>query len=335
MNFATFERAVGAPLDAVRAFLGATVVEVTPVSRVRPADAVRGAVRVRLADGRLVKLRRASTEAQARDVAALLEALDEPALPRALFVSGRVLVEPWVEGVPLDGHPELVRHAETLGALLGRVHTARVAGRAPSRTTASTDPVRARFERHVADLAAAGVLLAADADRARALVAATLPFRRGRRRAPRPLRGERRRDPAGRAVVVDNESVRVAELDGDSAARSREWPWTPPSAPRSSPVTRPRPAAARRTGLAYPRRDQSLHVRACACGCRRRTCSRTSARSSPTTSRGPEPATARRGRTARARGRRAGARLGEPQPAPLRLDRLEQPRRHELATVAP
>ena len=267
MNFATFERAVGAPLDAVRAFLGATVVEVTPVSRVRPADAVRGAVRVRLADGRLVKLRRASTEAQARDVAALLEALDEPALPRALFVSGRVLVEPWVEGVPLDGHPELVRHAETLGALLGRVHTARVAGRAPSRTTASTDPVRARFERHVADLAAAGVLLAADADRARALVAATLPALAEVGVVHRDLCAENVVvTPAGRAVVVDNESVRVAELDGDLGRTFARWPmdaavraaFLAGYAPHRDPAAAQRDERAWRT-LAV---TKSLHVRA-------------------------------------------------------------------------
>jgi len=266
MNLSTFERLAGAPLDAVRAWLGADVVEVTSMSRVRPDDAVRGTVRVTLADGRQVKLRRAASEAHARDVATLLEALDEPALPRALFVSGRVLVEPWIAGVPLDGHPAPVPHARALGALLGRVHSARVAGRTPASPTASTDAVRARFERHVADLADAGVLGPADADGARALVAAMLPARADVGVVHRDLCAENVVvTPAGLDVVVDNESMRVGELDGDLARTFARWPMDAASraaflagyATHRDPATALRDERAWRT-LAV---TKSLHVR--------------------------------------------------------------------------
>jgi Ser/Thr protein kinase RdoA (MazF antagonist) len=225
MTLDPFESSDGAPLDAVRRFLGAEIVEVSPVSDLRPASAVRGVVRLTLADGRRVKLRRMATPEQARAVAALLDALDEPALPRAAFVAGRLVVERWVEGAPLEGHRDLVAHARSLGALLGRVHTARVPGAPAPPAGAPTAGARARFERHVADLVAAGALDGPDGDRARALVGATLPAHAEVGIVHRDLCAANVVVPAdGRAVVVDNESLRVAALDGDLGLTFARWP---------------------------------------------------------------------------------------------------------------
>ncbi len=109
------ESALGRSLDPVRAALGSEVVTWTPNSPLPAGGSARAAYRVGLADGRSVKLRRLREPSQGRLIAGWLAELNDAHFARILLHHEDLLVEEWIDGVPLIADASLAR--ELAGAL--------------------------------------------------------------------------------------------------------------------------------------------------------------------------------------------------------------------------
>lgn len=112
---------LGKDAGDARARLGAEILTAVALSRFRLPDDPRLAYRLDLADGSTVKVRRVSDAEQARRVVDILAAASENDFSRVLGVQGRVLIEAWVAGTPLELPSSLTDLVEA-GALLGRLH---------------------------------------------------------------------------------------------------------------------------------------------------------------------------------------------------------------------
>jgi Ser/Thr protein kinase RdoA (MazF antagonist) len=172
-------------LLAGQGFAGARIEALAPPGTGRRAG--RWSLRVETADGRVWKLRRLESPAEAARLSALRARVDAPFLPSMTPLAqgtppaagGAFLAEPWVEGEPLS--PALAEaRAEELGALLGRLHAATpadaLAGAEPgaaARAAAEERAERARAD--LAELARSGRLPGASAGRLRRLLDAAAP----------------------------------------------------------------------------------------------------------------------------------------------------------------
>jgi aminoglycoside phosphotransferase (APT) family kinase protein len=116
------ERALAEDLAWVASELRSEISEVTAVSPLRGRDRPRAAFRVRLADGRQLKLRRMRSPERAAQVARLTGSLRDLGVPQVVLLRAGALAVEWVEGTPLregPGHPDRIEEA---GRLLGRIH---------------------------------------------------------------------------------------------------------------------------------------------------------------------------------------------------------------------
>jgi aminoglycoside phosphotransferase (APT) family kinase protein len=100
-----------------------------------PEERKRGrcAYRVELEDGRTIKARRLESAEAASRLFELRVGLEEAFAP-VTAQHGRVLLEAWIEGVPLTELDSEAR-AEEAGALLGRLHSIEVAATPPTVST--------------------------------------------------------------------------------------------------------------------------------------------------------------------------------------------------------
>lgn len=229
----TDPRAAGVVLDAdVRSALDALSVEAVGAVRITGLPSARSnrtTVRVALADGRTVKVRRLSRPSKAERFGRLVEALGHARLPAVLRLDGRIAVEAWVEGTPLSKLPATPERLRQAADILGSLHGTRRIGRRSLHATVSTRRLVQRVKRHLAKLAATVTITRHDA---LALSDALSRF------APREaLLGLTHNDfcaanlvedADGRLFVVDNEGLRLGFLDYDLARTWYRWPLPGP-----------------------------------------------------------------------------------------------------------
>jgi hypothetical protein len=181
----------------------------------------RHAYRVTLADGRTVKARRTLGESQARRVVEALRAVADARFPRVLSRHGPVLLEEWIDGVPLTSAAVEDRHLAEAAAVLAEVHLVEALAGVPVREWGDTAARLAATETRLQRLAGAGAL-----DEASRTVLASALRDHDPRRAeiglvhldfcPENLVIDRE----GRLRVVDNEALAVDALAYDLG---RSW----------------------------------------------------------------------------------------------------------------
>jgi Ser/Thr protein kinase RdoA (MazF antagonist) len=191
------------------------------VSPLGERKGVRFAYRVELEDGRTVKARHFGNEAAARRVLELHRGL-EAAFARPLARDGPVLLEEWIDGVPLSDREAEARAGEA-GALLGRLHATPLGAEVPP--TANTGGWRAGAEADLALLGDAGMLAAGEVAALRAELHGRDP---GVARAVlihRDFCAENMLlDHHGRLRIIDNEQLDIAPADYDLGRTFHRWP---------------------------------------------------------------------------------------------------------------
>ncbi len=203
---------------ALRA-LGLEAVEAEPIHSL-PLGADRETLRIRLAGGGSVKVRRFPCARLADRYLAIARAIEAP-LVRVLGGVGALTVEEWIEGVPLSTLPLTTPRLEQAADLLGRVHTARP----PARRM--TGRIRRRTRKWLTRLAGAGALAWPTAGALLARVDTMAP----RRAALAVVHGDMCAEnlleiAGGRLVAIDNERLQLAFLDFDLARTWVRWPLT-------------------------------------------------------------------------------------------------------------
>ena len=217
------------PADVLRVLdrLGMAPVAFTPVGGFPRWHVDRITFRVDLADGTTVKVRRVTKAARPTRAAALVRALDDPRLAPPLAMEGRVAVEAWVAGTPLQPTTITTQRVHEAADLLASLHARSDVPGHPFRRTGSVAPVRERALRHLAELHTGGVLHAHERQELTARIGRDLPIRATRG----VVHGDLCPDNLvvtddGALVSVDNERVRIDFLDHDLARTWTRWPMT-------------------------------------------------------------------------------------------------------------
>jgi aminoglycoside phosphotransferase (APT) family kinase protein len=162
-----------------------------------------------------------------RQAAALRVGLADDRLPKILLVSGRVVVEEWIDGVSLQHLPPSESRLSQAADLLGALHATRAVGRLRLPLWRRVRPLLRRAERHLARLVAAGAVCDAE----RRLIACSLA-----RFAPEHAWAgvthddfcaeNLVEDPSGRVLAVDNEHMGIGFLEFDLARTWYRWPMS-------------------------------------------------------------------------------------------------------------
>ena len=219
------ERAVERDLAWIAEQLGSPVAGARPVSPLRGRSQPRAALRVELADGLRVKLRRVGTPDEAEALASLLGALAPLGFPRVVARRGHALVEEWIEGRVLADAPIAGDALKAAARLLGAVHGTRPSADALLPEPRSAGAELARCDEHLAALVGAGRLSRGEADALSGALRRLVP--------PQPVHGITHGDfapenlivdAAGRLRPIDNEAVRIGVLDLDLARVWTRWP---------------------------------------------------------------------------------------------------------------
>jgi len=195
--------------------------QVVLISPLGERKGVRFAYRVTLEDGRTVKARHFGSEAAARRALELQAGLDEAFVP-AVAQDGPVLVEQWIEGVPLSDLDAAARIDEA-GDLLGRLHCTPLGMLDPLVT--ATRRWREAAESDLALLGGTSGLAARDVEALRTEIA-----RRDPGEAPTVLIHKdfcienMLIDRHGRLRIIDNEQLEIAPAGFDLGRTFHRWP---------------------------------------------------------------------------------------------------------------
>jgi aminoglycoside phosphotransferase (APT) family kinase protein len=179
------------------------------------------------ADGRSLKVRYYARPTKVREAAALRVGLADDRLPKILLVSGRVVVEEWIDGVSLQHLPLSESRLSQAADLLGALHATRAVGRLRLPVSRRVRPLLRRADRQLAHLVAAGAVRAAERD----IIARSLA-----RFAPEDAWAGVTHDdfcaenlvenPFGRVLAVDNEHMGIGFLEFDLARTWYRWPMS-------------------------------------------------------------------------------------------------------------
>ena len=202
--------------------LDAPLVSVTCVSSLPSLRSQRGAFRLGLADGSVLKGRRVESTTVAERIEALSRLLDRSHFPRVLARRGCALLMEWIEGRPLaasDCHPDLFRRC---GALQGALHSLPIA---PKPTGQHSPDWPARLGEMIEVLVQHNALGRRDGKEALELAIADAPdvFAVGLSHGDFCLENMIVRPP-GHVYVVDNESLTIGAYDHDLARTWYRWP---------------------------------------------------------------------------------------------------------------
>lgn len=187
------------------------------------ARAERATFRIVTTSGRVVKARRLSRVAVARRYVALVRMLRPLSVPTILGRRGRVTIETWIAGTPLDALPHRSQRWRDAGALLRAIH--RTEGAATARRgRALTRPFFVDLLARLDVLVAAGALTAAERTVLARALATSRPSRARTGLTHNDFCGENLvEDAEGRLHVIDNGGLRVGFLDFDLARAWYRW----------------------------------------------------------------------------------------------------------------
>jgi aminoglycoside phosphotransferase (APT) family kinase protein len=181
--------------------------------------------RVELTSGRVVKVRRVTRPGQPTQAAALVRALADPDLPAPLVITGLVMIEDWVDGVPLAEIRVSGREIDAAADLLGRLHARTSIPGRRFRRVGPVGPLLTTTLDRIDALTERGALTRTEARRLVSEVRRGLPERGARG----PVHGDLCAENLvlasdGRVVSIDNERVRIDFLDFDLARTWTRWP---------------------------------------------------------------------------------------------------------------
>jgi hypothetical protein len=210
-------------IEAALERFGITPRRVALISPLKERKGSRLSYRVDADDGRTIKARQLDTSDGARRLLALRAGLEEAFAP-ALAQYGCVLIEEWIEGLPLTELDAEAR-AEEGGVLLSRLHARALDPGAPS--TFSTGKWSERAMSDLEILAGAGKLDAGEATALRAEI---------QRRAPEAARAvvvhldfcaeNMLIDARGQLRVIDNELLAIRPAGLDLGRTFDRWPMS-------------------------------------------------------------------------------------------------------------
>ncbi len=121
--------------------LGAEPVAAEPITTLQLRGSARFTYRVRLADGRSVKLRRPSRPEKAACAWRLLDAIADARFAAVILREDDLVVEEWVEGTPLGTVVPRAEHVASAAAFLAALHRLRLDGTETGHVVA-TAPLR-------------------------------------------------------------------------------------------------------------------------------------------------------------------------------------------------
>ena len=192
------------------------------ISRPEERKRMRCAYRVELEDGRTIKARQLESIEAASRLFELRVGLEEAFAP-AMAQHGRVLLEAWIEGVPLTELDAEAR-AEEAGALLGRLHSIEVAARPQ---TVSTLQWRERTKEDLESLVEAGKLGLREVARLDAELDRWDPETARLACVHRDFCAENMLiDPRGRLRIIDNEWFTIDPAGLDLGRTFTRWPMS-------------------------------------------------------------------------------------------------------------
>jgi aminoglycoside phosphotransferase len=205
--------------------IDAPLVNVTCVSSLPSLVSQRGAFRIGLADGRVLKGRRVESTTDAERIEELSRLLDHRNFPRVLARRGCALLTEWIEGRPLaasDCHSDLFRRC---GALQGALHSIPIA---PLPARRHSQDWQARLDEKIAVLVRHNALGRRDGKDALELAIANAPdfFAVGLSHGDFCLENMVV-TPPDHVYVVDNESLLIGAYDHDLARTWYRWPMHP------------------------------------------------------------------------------------------------------------
>ena len=224
------ERSLAEDLAWASSELGCPIAEVVPVSPLRGREMPRAAFRLRLADGRQLKLRRLRSPERAAELARLTERLRELGIPQVVLLRGAALAVEWLEGTPMREAPGSADRIEEAARLLGRIHATPAFDGLSLPVLRSTAAELLAMQEELATLVREGRLASDTAER---LEAAARELDPGR-----SLHGVVHGDFCfenlvidgdSRLRVVDNEGIEVASLALDLARVWSRWPMPEPA----------------------------------------------------------------------------------------------------------
>jgi len=178
-----------------------------------------------LSDATKVKLRRLRSADRAREVESLLATAAHPSFPKPLARQGPLLLEPWIEGSPVDARsPDI---AARCGSLLGEFHA-----RTPLEDRFG-HPVGLAKEQMEYLVQAGDRLLASEeiSGKAHQVLVTTAQRLQPTEAAQGIIHGDLAPeniviDESGRLVVIDNDQVLSHPFDYDLARAWIRWPMT-------------------------------------------------------------------------------------------------------------
>lgn len=202
---------------------GVTPRRVVLISPLQERKGIRFAYRVELEDGRTIKARHFGSEEDARRLFELSAGL-EAAFARPLAQYGPVLVEEWIEGVPLsDLQGEA--WAEDAGILLGRLHATPLGAQVPP--TSSTRRWREAAESDLALIGLAGKLAAGEAASLQTEIARRDPGLARVVLIHKDFSAENMLiDIHGQLRIIDNEQLEIAPAAFDLGRTFHRWPMS-------------------------------------------------------------------------------------------------------------
>ncbi len=211
----------------VLADLGLAPRSFTPVGGYPKWRRGRVTYRVELASGDVVKVRRVTRTRAPRRAELVVRALDDPDLPAPLALHGRVTVERWVDGVPLDSMTPTMWQIEAAADLLGRLHAVTSVPGRPFRRVSSLAPLLAKSVKRIDTLRDRELLTGAEAKELVGRLRNGFPERATRGVVHGDLCAQNLvATPDGRLVSIDNERVRIDFLDFDLARTWVRWPMS-------------------------------------------------------------------------------------------------------------
>ncbi len=222
-------RALGARMMALPgvagalALLGTAVIAAEPITALVVPGSPRFAFRARLADGRVVKVRRVKRPGKAARGWRYVQGLRDPPFPRVLVRIGEILIEEWVDGTPLGHATPAATDLAAAARLLARLHRVPLDVRAPARRRATMDLARATLVR-LAALRERRLLGDEATDRLADAARRHVPADARIGVTHNDLCGENLVvDATGALRVIDNETVDVGFVDYDLARTWYRW----------------------------------------------------------------------------------------------------------------